>query len=64
MPWDHALDIGENHAAAALELMRVLGWDERNELAMGGTRDGYVFVQIPKTQPDLQEPLPEQYRCG
>lgn len=47
---DDALDIGENHAAAALELMRVLGWDERNELAMGGTRDGFVFVQVPKNR--------------
>lgn len=48
VPWDHALDIGANHAAAAQQLMDQLGWSERNDLAMGGTRDGFVFVQIPK----------------
>ncbi len=46
--WDHALDAGANHAAAALQLMDQLGWSERNDLVMGGTRDGYVFVQVPK----------------
>lgn len=48
VPWDHALDAGANHAAAAQQLMDQLGWSERNELVMGGTRDGYVFVQVPK----------------
>lgn len=51
VPWDHALDIGANHAAAALQLMDQLGWSERNELVMGGTKDGYVFVQIPRRNP-------------
>lgn len=46
VPWDHALDSQNNHAAAALELMRVLGWDAKNQLAMGGTKNGYVFVQV------------------
>lgn len=46
--WDHALDAGANHAAVALQLMDQLGWSERNDLVMGGTREGYVFVQVPK----------------
>jgi hypothetical protein len=46
VPWDHALDPGANHAAAALQLMDQLGWSENNDLVMGGTRDGYVFVQV------------------
>jgi hypothetical protein len=48
VPWDHALDAGANHAAAAQQLMDQLGWSERNDLVMGGTREGYVFVQVPK----------------
>lgn len=46
--WEDSLDVAGNHAAAALQLMDQLGWSERNELAMGGTRDGFVFVQVPK----------------
>jgi hypothetical protein len=46
--WDDDLDTGPNHAAAAYQLMDQLGWSERNDLVMGGTRDGYVFVQVPK----------------
>jgi len=45
---DDALDIPSNHAAAALQLMARLGWDERNDLVMGGTSAGYVFVQVDK----------------
>ncbi len=52
VPWDRALDIGANHAAAALQLMDQLGWSERNDLVMGGTREGYVFVQVPKGEID------------
>lgn len=48
VPWDHALDAGANHAAAALQLMDQLGWSQKNDLVMGGTREGYVFVQVPK----------------
>lgn len=48
VPWDDALDRAANHAAAALQLMDELGWSESNDLVMGGTRDGYVFVQVPK----------------
>jgi hypothetical protein len=51
VPWDHALDSADNHAAAALHLMDVLGWSERNDLAMGGTSAGYVFVQVPRKRP-------------
>jgi hypothetical protein len=47
--WDHSLDIGENHAAAAIALMERLGWSGRNDLVMGGTRNGFVFVQIPRS---------------
>lgn len=46
--WDDALNPVENHAAAALQLMDQLGWSEHNDLVMGGTHEGYVFVQIPK----------------
>lgn len=46
--WDDALDIGANHAAAAMQLMDQLGLSERCDLVMGGTGDGYVFVQVPK----------------
>lgn len=46
--WDDRLDKGANHAAAALQLMDQLGWSEKNDLVMGDTRDGYVFVQVPK----------------
>jgi hypothetical protein len=49
--WDQALDAGANHAAAALQLMDQLGWSERNDLVVGGTRNGYVFVQVPKARP-------------
>jgi hypothetical protein len=49
VPWDHALSPSQNHATAALQLMDQLGWAERNDLVMGGTGDGYVFVQVPKS---------------
>jgi hypothetical protein len=48
VPWDHALGAPENHAAAALELMGRLGWAASNDLVMGGTADGFVFVQVPR----------------
>lgn len=46
--WDDHLDQAGNHAAAAIELMDQLGWSEKNDLVMGGTREGYMFVQVPK----------------
>lgn len=48
VPWDHALDAQQNHAAAALQLMDRLGWSAYSSLVMGGTKDGYVFVQVDK----------------
>lgn len=48
VPWKYDLDASVNHAAAALQLMEQLGWSERDDLVMGGTRDGFVFVQVPK----------------
>ncbi len=45
---DDRLSIQENHAAAALHLMGILGWGEKNDLVMGGTGGGCVFVQVPK----------------
>ncbi len=47
VPWDHTMDAVGNHASAAMALHDRLGWNEHNQLAMGSTRDGYVFVQIP-----------------
>ena len=51
VPWDHALGAPENHAAAALRRMDDRGWSAHNDLTMGGTRDGYVFVQVPRSRP-------------
>lgn len=45
---DDRLDIAENHAAAAAMLADKMGWRERDELACGGTKDGYVFVLVPR----------------
>jgi hypothetical protein len=28
MSWDHALDVNENHRAAAIALIRKLGWNQ------------------------------------
>jgi len=55
--WDDALDIRENHAAAALALMAKLGWDERNHLVCGSLPDelGFAFVQV---EPPTSYPVP------
>lgn len=42
VPWDHALDVYENHAAAALALASKLEWHGR--WVGGATREGYAFV--------------------
>ena len=42
VPWDHALNVASNHAAAARLLAVQLGW--AGVWHMGGTRDGYAFV--------------------
>ena len=44
--WDHALDVGENHAAAAKALADKMEWG--GEWVGGGTKDGYVFVNLPR----------------
>ena len=40
--WDHALDVPENHLAAARALAEKLNWD--GVWVGGGTADGYAFV--------------------
>ena len=45
--YDHALDIRENHAAAATALIESLGWDDR-PWVMGSAGVGYLFVSIPR----------------
>jgi hypothetical protein len=42
VPYDHALDVAANHAAAARVLATRLGWSGR--WVGGSTRDGYAFV--------------------
>lgn len=44
LPWDHGLDIEENHKAAAHALISKLGWYGR--FAIGSTRRGYAFVKF------------------
>ena len=43
MPWDHALNPVQNHAAAARLLANRFGWDVR-ESHIGATQGGYVVV--------------------
>ena len=40
--YDHALDLDENHVAAAVALCRKMYWT--GELLGGGTKSGMVFV--------------------
>lgn len=40
IPWDHSLNADENHAAAARELARKLGWLDRYTMVSGGLLDG------------------------
>ena len=48
VPWDHALNVVDNHAVAASILFENMGWHKYADLVMGSTKDGYVFVQVPK----------------
>jgi len=49
MPWDHELDISQNHAKAAQLLISKLGWGECNDYVMGSLPGrGYCFVAINK----------------
>lgn len=40
--WDHALNVSENHAAAAEAYAKKYGWP--GKLYGGGTQTGFVFV--------------------
>lgn len=42
--WDHALNIGENYAAAIRAYLEMMGWE--GTWAMGGGTDGYVAVMV------------------
>ena len=42
VPWDHALNVEENHDAAALALCRKMGWG--GKLVRGGTDVGYAYA--------------------
>lgn len=47
--WDHSLNVEDNHRAAAVALIRKLGWDNEHKFTYadwycGGTERGYVFV--------------------
>ena len=42
VPWDHALNVEENHDAAAIALCRKMGWG--GKLVRGGTEVGYAYA--------------------
>lgn len=44
VPFDHALNAPNNHAAAGIALARKLGWT--GTLSLGGTKEGYVLVFV------------------
>ena len=46
VPYNHALNIEDNHRAAATALLAKLGW--QGSYAQGGNAkgDGYVFVNV------------------
>jgi hypothetical protein len=46
LPYDHALDVQENHKKAAIMLRRKLNW--QGTFAQGGNAkgDGYYFVNV------------------
>ena len=45
LPWDHALDMVENHHAALRALIAKLDWPEGNEWLVAGRRGGgYVWL--------------------
>jgi len=50
VPWDHALDVADNHAAAARALADKYGWLDRCVMHGGGNAkgDGFVFVLVPR----------------
>lgn len=44
--WNDALDVDENHRAAAIALCRKMNWS--GDLASGGLKDGAAHCFIPK----------------
>ena len=46
LEWNDALDIIDNHWAAALALANRYGWLERCHLRAGGTAEGYFWVLV------------------
>lgn len=50
VPWDHALNVEDNHAVAAKMLCQRYGW--QGHYSAGGTKDGYVFVYAAPIQSD------------
>lgn len=49
VPWDYGLDVYDNHARAAAELLDRLSWG--GEWVGGATSRGYVFVRTDVGQP-------------
>lgn len=44
LPWNHGLNVEDNHKAAAERLIRKLAW--HGKYAIGATQRGYVFVRF------------------
>lgn len=43
--WDYSRHVELNHRSAALQLLKKLNWEEvKGTWIMGGTEDGYIFV--------------------
>lgn len=55
VPWDDALDVQGNHRAAAMAMVRKLGWGSEAEWHGGATANGagYVFVHVVRPVEDL-----------
>lgn len=46
VPYDHALDVQDNHAAAQLALRHKLGWQGKYAQGANIKGDGYYFVNV------------------
>jgi len=46
LPWDHALNVDDNHKAAALAFARKMGWHGRWVGGENSNMDGLVFVNV------------------
>lgn len=44
--WDHALDVDQNHLAAARAFAEKWGWEGRWRGGANAKGDGYVFVNV------------------